>query len=172
MWIYASSIGPLFHLFYVNLCFLNRAFYPLISTLFNKLQPYLHESRHLHAVNRVRGSGGRFLSSKKLQQADPTSISSARGISDTNHFHKKNTTSEFESHSGTMEYVASVTSCSEITSVSNSEFILQQAERGFSAIQSHGRLVCSEMQHCASVARWDNITGRQFILGFFNLLEC
>lgn len=137
----------------MNLCFLNRAFYPLISTLFNKLQPYLHESRHLHAVNRVRGSGGRFLSSKKLQQADPTSISSARGISDTNHFHKKNTTSEFESHSGTMEYVASVTSCSEITSVSNSEFILQQAERGFSAIQNHGRLVCSEMQHCASVAR-------------------
>lgn len=37
------------------------------------MQPYLHESRHLHAVNRVRGSGGRFLSSKKVHQSDPNS---------------------------------------------------------------------------------------------------
>jgi len=36
------------------------------------MQPYLHESRHLHALKRARGAGGRFLNTKKLQQSTRT----------------------------------------------------------------------------------------------------
>lgn len=132
----------------------------LFPSFSNWLQPYLHESRHRHALKRVRGSGGRFLSAKQLQRSNAEVVTGANSSSDPVNLYQKKDASEVEIHpSRTGENASSITACSDLTSLSSNgvnfrqpelQFFGNSANKGGGASQCSGGLIFDGGTQCSS----------------------
>ncbi|CAI9093766.1 OLC1v1029331C1 [Oldenlandia corymbosa var. corymbosa] len=86
-------------------------------------RPYLHESRHVHALKRPRGAGGRFLNTKNIKQPQLSAPSHHKDISEKK-FGKVSAAETRYSDCGS--WGISTPSASDVTGIFNGGDIFQQ----------------------------------------------